>query len=209
MIASNQSVSKQTGWPIGVWYAELTHPYWAFSEAGYTVDIATPGRRRSFSSTVSSDPEDASGYSAFDYISLGFKKDSARMAMTRNTKKLSDVNPDDYKAIFVCGGQGPMYTFTRILRWKSSSPISTNRESPPPPSVTAPACCWKRNFPTASTWWKVSAGPVSLPKRSSMPTTTSVSRSSRSASKTWHAACRTADTKTRRRSPPLLCATAT
>jgi hypothetical protein len=32
MIASNPSVSKQTGWPIGVWYAELTHPYWVFSE---------------------------------------------------------------------------------------------------------------------------------------------------------------------------------
>lgn len=42
MIASNPSVSKQTGWPIGVWYAELTHPYWIFSEAGYTVDIASP-----------------------------------------------------------------------------------------------------------------------------------------------------------------------
>ena len=41
MIASNPSVSKQTGWPIGVWYAELTHPYWVFSEAGYTVDIAS------------------------------------------------------------------------------------------------------------------------------------------------------------------------
>lgn len=34
MIASNPSVSKQTGWPIGAWYAEVTHPYWAFTEAG-------------------------------------------------------------------------------------------------------------------------------------------------------------------------------
>ncbi|HMV91091.1 MAG TPA: hypothetical protein PKA40_15710, partial [Cyclobacteriaceae bacterium] len=41
LIASNKSVSKQTGWPIGVWFAELTHPYWVFSEAGYTVDIAS------------------------------------------------------------------------------------------------------------------------------------------------------------------------
>lgn len=32
------------------------------------------------------------------------------MALTKNTLKLSSVNPDDYKAIFVCGGQGPMYT---------------------------------------------------------------------------------------------------
>lgn len=32
------------------------------------------------------------------------------MALTKNTLKLSTVNPSDYKAIFVCGGQGPMYT---------------------------------------------------------------------------------------------------
>jgi putative intracellular protease/amidase len=110
MIASNPSVSKQTGWPIGVWYAELTHPYWIFSEAGYTVDIASPeGGEIKFDGF--SDPEDASKYAAFDYISLGFKKDETKMALTKNTLKLSTVNPDDYKAVFVCGGQGPMYTF--------------------------------------------------------------------------------------------------
>ncbi len=110
MIASNPSVSKQTGWPIGVWYAELAHPYWAFSEAGYTVEIASPdGGEIKFDGF--SDPEDASKYAAFDYVSLGFKKDESKMALTRNTLKLANVNTADYKAIFVCGGQGPMYTF--------------------------------------------------------------------------------------------------
>lgn len=110
MIASNPAVSKTTGWPIGVWYAELTHPYWVFTEAGYTVDIASQeGGEIKFDGF--SDPEDASKYAAFDYISLGFKKDAVKMALTKNTIRLSTVNPDDYKAIFVCGGQGPMYTF--------------------------------------------------------------------------------------------------
>jgi putative intracellular protease/amidase len=109
MIASNKSTSRQTGWPIGVWYAELTHPYWVFSEAGYTVDIASlEGGELYFDGF--SDPEDASKYAAFDYISLGFKKDPSKMALVKNTLKLSEVNPNDYKAIFVCGGQGPMYT---------------------------------------------------------------------------------------------------
>lgn len=110
MIASNPAVSQQTGWPIGVWYAELAHPYWVFSEAGYTVDVASPdGGEIKFDGF--SDPEDASKYAAFDYLSLGFKKDPAKMDLVKNTLKLSEVNPDDYKAIFVCGGQGPMYTF--------------------------------------------------------------------------------------------------
>jgi putative intracellular protease/amidase/esterase/lipase len=109
MIVSNPSVSKQTGWPIGVWYAEVTHPYWVFSEAGYSVDFASlDGGEIKFDGF--SDPEDASKYAAFDYISLGFKKDESKMAMMKNTLKLSTVNPNEYKAIFICGGQGPMYT---------------------------------------------------------------------------------------------------
>jgi hypothetical protein len=28
VLASNPAVSERTGWPIGFWWAELTHPYW-------------------------------------------------------------------------------------------------------------------------------------------------------------------------------------
>ncbi|MEQ9298456.1 MAG: alpha/beta fold hydrolase [Cyclobacteriaceae bacterium] len=110
MIVSNPAVSEQTGWPIGVWASEVTHPYWEFSEAGYTVEFASPeGGEVKFDGF--SLPDDASGYSAFDYISRGFLADPSKMELLKNTIKISDVNPDNYKAIFVCGGQGPMYTF--------------------------------------------------------------------------------------------------
>jgi putative intracellular protease/amidase len=110
LIASNPAVSKQTGWPIGVWAAEVIHPYWEFSFAGYTVDIASPDGGE-VKIDGFSDPEDASKYAAWDYVSLGFLKDPAKAALLKNTIKLSAVNPNDYKAIMVCGGQGPMYTF--------------------------------------------------------------------------------------------------
>lgn len=110
LIASNPSVSKQTGWPIGVWAAEVIHPYWEFTLAGYTVDIASPNGGE-VKIDGFSDPEDASKYAAWDYVSLGFLKDPGKAALLKNTIKLSDVNPEDYKAIMVCGGQGPMYTF--------------------------------------------------------------------------------------------------
>jgi putative intracellular protease/amidase len=42
IVASNPAVSKQTGWPIGFWWSELTHPYWEFTEHGYKVDIYSP-----------------------------------------------------------------------------------------------------------------------------------------------------------------------
>jgi putative intracellular protease/amidase len=34
IIVANPGVSKTTGWPIGFWWSELTHPYFEFSEAG-------------------------------------------------------------------------------------------------------------------------------------------------------------------------------
>ena len=42
LVASNPSTSTQTGWPIGFWWSELTHPYWEFTEAGYEVEIFSP-----------------------------------------------------------------------------------------------------------------------------------------------------------------------
>ena len=35
IVASNPAVSGQTGWPIGLWWSELTHPYWELTEHGY------------------------------------------------------------------------------------------------------------------------------------------------------------------------------
>ena len=42
LIAANPATSPTTGWPVGFWWAELTHPYWAFTEAGYEVEIRSP-----------------------------------------------------------------------------------------------------------------------------------------------------------------------
>lgn len=110
LIASNPSVSKQTGWSIGVWAAEVVHPYWEFTNAGYSVDIASP-EGGEVKIDAFSDPEDDSKYAAWDILSLGFKKDPTKMSLLKNTIKLSTVNPKDYKAFLVCGGQAPMYTF--------------------------------------------------------------------------------------------------
>lgn len=110
MIAGNPSVSTTTGWPIGMWAAELTHPYWEFKHAGYDIDIVSPnGGKLEFDGY--SDPEDASGYSADDLLSLGWKYSKKHMELLANTPKLSSVKASDYKAIFLVGGQSPMFTF--------------------------------------------------------------------------------------------------
>jgi putative intracellular protease/amidase len=110
MVASSPAVSKQTNWPIGFWAAELTHPLRVFQEAGYEVELAsTKGGKLEMDSY--SNPTDPSGYSAHDVITLGYMQQKSFNDMLANTKSIADVNAASYDAIFLVGGQGPMYTF--------------------------------------------------------------------------------------------------
>jgi putative intracellular protease/amidase len=110
IVASNPAVSKETGWPIGFWWAELTHPYWEFTERGYEVDFASP-EGGALDADAWSDPRDKSGYSAEDLISLGFINSPAHLKLVQDSKPLSAVSVDDYDGVLLVGGQGPMYTF--------------------------------------------------------------------------------------------------
>lgn len=110
MVASSPAVSQQTGWPIGFWAAELTHPLRVFQVAGYEVELASTAGGSLMMDSFSN-PTDASGYSAHDVISLGYMQQNWFTEMLAHTKKLTEVNPNDYVAIFLVGGQGPMYTF--------------------------------------------------------------------------------------------------
>jgi putative intracellular protease/amidase len=110
IVAANPSVSKQTGWPIGFWVAELTHPYFEFTEKGYEVEIvSSEGGKLELDGF--SDPKHESGYSAHDLISLGFLCSPNHSKLLEQTKSISEVKIDDYDALFLAGGQSPMYTF--------------------------------------------------------------------------------------------------
>ncbi len=110
MVASSPTFSKQTGWPIGFWASELTHPLHVFQEAGYDVELAsTEGGEITMDGY--SNPEHESGYSAHDIISLGYMQQEWFNQLLKNTKKIAEISFKDYDAIFLVGGQGPMYTF--------------------------------------------------------------------------------------------------
>jgi putative intracellular protease/amidase len=110
MVVSNPAVSTTTGWPVGFWAAELMHAYKLFIDNGYDVTIASP-RGGKVEIDALSDPRDSSGYSKDDTISLKFLQDMSFMNLLENTKKVTDFSSDDFDAIVVVGGQGPMFTF--------------------------------------------------------------------------------------------------
>jgi len=74
------------------------------------VDIASPDGG-ALAADGFSDPEDASGYSAHDLLSLGFKHSPAHATLLQGTKPLAEVSAGNYDAVFLVGGQGPMFTF--------------------------------------------------------------------------------------------------
>ncbi|MCB9525243.1 MAG: type 1 glutamine amidotransferase domain-containing protein [Myxococcales bacterium] len=110
LIAANPAVSTVTGWPVGFWWAELSHSYQAFTEAGYAVEIRSPDGG-ALQADGFSDPEDASGYSAHDLLSLGFKHSTTHRALLEDTPSIAGVDVAEYDAVFVAGGQSPMFTF--------------------------------------------------------------------------------------------------
>ena len=112
IVIANPTVSTTTGWPVGFWWSELTHPYLAFEEAGYEVEVFSPDGGRCEADAMS-DPSDASGYSRTDLISRGFIHTPELMALVQDTRKVATIDVACFDAIVVAGGQSPMFTFER------------------------------------------------------------------------------------------------
>jgi putative intracellular protease/amidase len=112
IVLSNPDVSPITGWPVGFWWSELTHPYFKFTELGYEVEVCSPLGGRCEADALS-DPEDPSEWQAEDVISRGYKHDPAFVKRVENTSKVDDISVSDFNAIVVTGGMGPMVTMEK------------------------------------------------------------------------------------------------
>ncbi len=109
MVISNPAVSPTTGWPVGFWWSELTHPYYLLTEKGYSVEVFSEKGGRCEADSLS-DPRDPSGYQASDLISMGFIHTPALARLPEETAKVSAIDVARFDAIIVTGGQGPMVT---------------------------------------------------------------------------------------------------
>ncbi len=112
IVISNPAISTTTGWPVGFWWSELSHPYFFLTEKGFAVDVFSPEGGKCEADAMS-DPRDPSGYSETDIISRGFIATPKLMALVENTGKVSEIDVAAYEAIVVAGGQGPMFTFDK------------------------------------------------------------------------------------------------
>ncbi|UCI08184.1 type 1 glutamine amidotransferase domain-containing protein [Mesorhizobium sp. B1-1-8] len=112
IVIANPAVSTTTGWPVGFWWSELTHPWFAFTERGYAVEIFSPDGGKCEADALS-DPRDPSGYSETDLISLGFISSPKLAALIDETRAAAEIKVERFDAIVVAGGQSPMFTYER------------------------------------------------------------------------------------------------
>jgi putative intracellular protease/amidase len=110
LVVANPTTATTTGWPVGFWASELTHPYYAFTRARYDVVIASPNGGPVKVDALS-DPRDESKWSADDLISMGFLNTPELVALLEDTPKLADLDLDEFDALVVCGGLAPMFQF--------------------------------------------------------------------------------------------------
>lgn len=110
IVVSNPAISHTTGWPVGFWWSELSHPYFVLTEKGYAVEVFSPDGGKCEADDMS-DPRHPSGYSSSDLISMGFLSTPALAALVQNTRKVSEIDVSNFDAILVAGGQAPMFTF--------------------------------------------------------------------------------------------------
>jgi putative intracellular protease/amidase len=110
IVVANPSTSTTTGWPVGFWASELTHPYHEFAKARYDLTVTSPDGGKVEMDALS-DPRDPSRWSADDLISMGFVNTPELAALLDDTPRLGDLDLDSFDAIVVCGGQSPMFTF--------------------------------------------------------------------------------------------------
>jgi putative intracellular protease/amidase len=110
IVLSNPATSSTTGWPVGFWWAELSHVFYKCTEAGYEVELFSPNGGLCVADAMS-DPEDPSRWQAEDVISRGYKHDPEFTRLLETTGAVDGISTDAFDAICVAGGQGPMFSF--------------------------------------------------------------------------------------------------
>lgn len=99
---SHDSLGESTG-KTGVWLEELAAPYYIFKEAGGEITIASPK-----GGAVPIDPKSLS-IIVITYPAKRFLKDEDAMNLLYNSIMLEEVKVNDFDAVFLPGGHGPMW----------------------------------------------------------------------------------------------------
>lgn len=103
IVLTSHSDLGNTGEKTGFWIEEFAAPYYVLADAGVQITIVSPNGGQ-----PPIDPKSALE-SSQTAATRRFDKDSALKEKLAHTLKLSDVNPNDFDAVFYPGGHGPLW----------------------------------------------------------------------------------------------------
>lgn len=121
-----------TGKKTGFWLEELAAPFYVLKDAGATLTLASPKGGQ-----PPLDPK--SDEEAFQTeATRRFKDDPAAKAQLADTRKLSDLEAENFDAVFYPGGHGPLWDLVsdadslRLIEdfWASNKPVSAVCHAP-------------------------------------------------------------------------------
>lgn len=92
-----------TGKKTGFWVEEFASPYYNLLDKGAHITVATPKGGAAPIDPSSDTPDAATAFTK------RFNHDAEAQAIIANTKVLSDMNPDNFDAVFYPGGHGPLW----------------------------------------------------------------------------------------------------
>lgn len=96
-----------TGNKTGFWVEEFASPYYKLLDKGVDITVATP-RGGKAPIDPNSDTEDNQ-----TEATRRFHKDEAAQKVISNTKVLSNMDPEDFDAVFYPGGHGPLWDLSQ------------------------------------------------------------------------------------------------
>ncbi|HEX6470503.1 MAG TPA: type 1 glutamine amidotransferase domain-containing protein [Streptosporangiaceae bacterium] len=102
--ASYWTLKDGTRHPTGYWAEEFTAPYTAFTEAGHSIVVATPGGVVPHVDVMSLRPSMAGG----EETALEQERVLRAAEELRRPIELADARLEDYDAVYYPGGHGPM-----------------------------------------------------------------------------------------------------
>ena len=107
IVLTSHTKLGDTGRDTGFYFDEMATPYWALTDAGFDVDIASiaGGAAVHDPGSVKADPAEQPAPVS------RFLNDNAAMAKLTNTVAISNVDAAQYQAVFLPGGHGTMYDF--------------------------------------------------------------------------------------------------
>ncbi|GAB3204076.1 putative intracellular protease/amidase [Pontibacter aydingkolensis] len=106
IVLTSHSELGDTGKKTGFWIEEFAAPYYVLADAGVDITIASP--------EGGEPPIDPSSEApgAQTEATERYNGDQELQEKLRNTTKLSEVNADDFDAVFYPGGHGPLWDLT-------------------------------------------------------------------------------------------------